>query len=147
MLPEFSGLVAQLGLSYTLLGVDDVRRQLLARPDLLLRGAAAVLHQQLGRRLGPPRARAAASTCWSRPIGIEYAYEDLLTQPAGAVVTSARTPAASTRPGTTRGSLGYRIGKRPRRLRRRPTGSASRPRETFRDYDNLRFGTTVTYGF
>ena len=54
---------------------------------------------------------------------------------------------ARTSPGTTPAAFGYRIGQRPHRLRRVLLAARLADPKSFRDYDNLRFGTTVTYGF
>ena len=73
-----------------------------------------------------------------------YEYQDLLTRP-----TVDRWSAIQ-RIDTTwnyAGSLGYRIGQTGASASASATGSANRPTRIFRDYDNLRFGTTVTYGF
>jgi hypothetical protein len=141
LLPQFSGIVAQLGLSYTLLGSTtfgvSYSRDLTysyeeARPFFVNTSVGLSVRRALGRRFD-------VLTSADRHV---YAYEDLL----GVDVTA---PALDPRVDTTwnyAGSLGYRIGKG-----RVGFGVTYWQRDsnarTFRDYDNLRFGTTVTYGF
>ena len=70
------------------------------------------------------------------------AYEDLLTQATARTVLPKRQDITW----NYTGSIGYRIGEG-----RIGVGVSywerSSALKTFRDYDNLRFGTTVTYGF
>ena len=54
VLPEFSGLVGQLGSLVHAARLDHVRRELRAGPDLRLRRGAALLHQHVDGRLGAP---------------------------------------------------------------------------------------------
>jgi hypothetical protein len=71
-----------------------------------------------------------------------YAYRDLLSQP---VIDLVRTPRTDTTWNYAAG-IGYRVGNG-----RIGFGVSYWERESttrlLRDYDNLRFGTTVTYGF
>jgi hypothetical protein len=150
LLPKFSGLVAQLGLSYTLLGSTSFgvsySRDLTysyeeLQPFFINNSAGVSVRRALGRRFD-----VLVSTDRH-----QYAYEDLLTQPALAGELAATVPAspAARRVDTTwnyGGSIGYRIGKG-----RVGFGASYWQRDStqksFRAYDNLRFGTTVTYGF
>jgi hypothetical protein len=152
VLPEFSGLVAELDLSYTLLGATSFgvryRRDLTysyeeAQPFFVDNVVGASVRRALGRRFD-----VLVSTDRHR-----YAYEDILNDPL-------RSP-GSLDPGTPSSnpiervditwnyaaSLGYRLG----RDGRIGFGASYWKRESttkrFRDYDNLRIGTTATYGF
>lgn len=138
-LPEFSGLVAQLGLSYTLLGSTtfgvSYHRDLTysyeeRQPFFVNNGVGASLRRALGRRFD----------VLVSADRYTYDYEDLIVAP----------PAADQRVDTTvnyAGSIGYRLG---------PTGrigfgasywQRDSTTKQFREYSNLRFGTNVTYGF
>jgi hypothetical protein len=148
-LPKFSGLVAQLGLSYTLLGSTSFgvsyARDLTysyeeLQPFFINNSVGASIRRALGRRFD-------VLVSADRH---EYVYEDLLTAPAAGdgITIAAETPAGR-RVDTTwnySGSVGYRIGRG-----RVGFGFSywqrESPSRTFRGYDNLRFGTTVTYGF
>jgi len=141
VLPEFSGLVAQLGLSYTLLGSTTFgvtyARDLTysyeeAQPFFVNNAVGASVRRALGRR-------------FDVLVGADrhtYIYKDLQT---GAVLPVLQAPRLDTT-WSYSGSVGYRIGEG-----RIGFGVAYWERESntksFRDYDNLRFGTTVTYGF
>ena len=72
-----------------------------------------------------------------------YAYRDLLAPP----VLDLRSDSASTRPGTTRAAWATASARTAASASASATGSASPRPQRFRDYDNLRIGTTVTYGF
>ena len=141
VLPEFSGLVAQLGLSYTLLGSTtfgvSYARDLTysydeVRPFFVNNWLGASVRHALGRRFD-------VQVSADRHL---YAYQDLLLQP---VVDLALDPRTDTT-WNYAGSLGYRIGKG-----RVGFGVSYWERESttrnLRNYDNLRFGTTVSYGF
>ena len=141
VLPEFSGLVAQLGLSYTLLGSTtfgvSYARDLTysydeVQPFFINNWVGASVRRALGRRFD-------VLVSADRHL---YAYQDLLVQP---VVDLALAPRTDTT-WNYAGSIGYRIGKG-----RVGFGVSYWERESttrnLRDYDNLRFGTTVTYGF
>jgi hypothetical protein len=142
-LPEFSGLVANLGLSYTLLGATtfgvsyarDLTYSYSERePFFIANSVGASVRRALGRRfdilLSADR--------------YTYDYENLVTGPA-AVFTSDEGRRDST--WNYAGSIGYRIGRDGRigfgvsYWRRDSTLFA------LREYDNLRFGTSLTYGF
>ena len=82
----------------------------------------------------------------------EYVYEDLLIAAGRRRRSDCRRPAT---PGDHRVDTTWNY-SRQRRLPRSArgasasasgTGTATRSRKTFRGFDNLRFGTTVTYGF
>jgi Putative beta-barrel porin 2 len=144
VLPEFSGLVSELGLSYTLLGATtfgvSYRRDLTysyeeTQPFFVDNSVGASVRRALGRRFDVLLSADRHS----------YAYRDLLIA----------LPVTGARPAPERvditwnyaGSLGYRIG----REGRIGFGVSYWQRESttkrFRDYDNLRIGTTATYGF
>ena len=141
VLPEFSGIVARLGLSYTLLGSTtfgvSYSRDLTysyeeLQPFFVNDSVGASVRRALGRRfdvlLSADRHR--------------YTYENLLTQPAALLPLPVREDITW----NYAGSIGYRIGQG-----RIGFGFSYWQRDSlvknFRDYDNLRFGTTVTYGF
>jgi hypothetical protein len=145
-IPEFTGLVANLGLSYTLLGattfgvsyVRDVNYSVeTLQPYFVSNAAGASLRQALGRKFD-----VLASA--DRAV---YSYRDLRVGP---LLTGAQQPPLDAREDTTwiyAASLGYRPG----RQTRVGFGGSYYNRESttrsFRDYDGLRFGTSVTYGF
>ena len=139
-LPEFSGIVAQLGLSYTLLGSTTIgvsySRDLTysyeeTQPFFINNSIGASVRRAIGRKFD-------VLVSADRH---QYAYEDLV-QPAAVVLLTPRLDTTW----NYAGSLGYRIGNG-----RVGFGFAYWQRDSvtknFRDYDNLRFGTTVTYGF
>jgi hypothetical protein len=141
VLPEFSGLVAQLGLSYTLLGSTtfgvSYSRDLTysyeeAQPFFVNNWVGASIRRALGRRFD-------VLVSADRHV---YEYRDLLTPEAVADVLEERVDTTW----NYAGSIGYRIGKG-----RVGFGASYWQRgsnvRTYRDYDNLRFGTTVSYGF
>jgi hypothetical protein len=150
-LPQFSGLVAQLGLSYTLLGSTTFgvtySRDLTysyeeLQPFFINNSVGASIRRALGRRFD----------VLVSADRFEYAYENLLIQPAATddplAVVPVKLPSEQ-RVDTTwnySGSVGYRIGNG-----RIGFGVAYWKRDSrqkaFRAFDNLRFGTTVTYGF
>jgi hypothetical protein len=140
-LPEFSGVVGQLGLSYTLLGSTtfgvSFARDLTysydeVRPFFISTWVGASVRRALGRRFD-------ALVSADRHV---YAYRDLLAQP---LLDRRRDPRTDTTWNYAAG-VGYRIGSG-----RIGFGVSYWQREStalvLRDYDNLRFGTTVTYGF
>ena len=144
VLPDFSGLVAQLGLSYTLLGATTIgvnyARDLTysyeeAQPFFVNNSVGASVRRALGRR-------------FDVLVGADrhtYTYKDLHRQQTGALLPLVATPRIDTTWNYS-GSVGYRIGEG-----RIGFGAGYWTRDSntksFRDYDNLRFGTTVTYGF
>ncbi len=150
-LPKFSGLVAQLGLSYTLLGSttfgvtysrDLTYSYEVLQPFFINNSVGASIRRALGRRFD----------VLVSADRFEYAYEDLLIPPAAAddplAVVPVKLPSEQ-RVDTTwnySSSVGYRIGNG-----RVGFGVAYWKRDSrqkaFRAFDNLRFGTTVTYGF
>jgi hypothetical protein len=140
-LPAFSGLVAQLGLSYTLLGATSFgvsyRRDLTysyeeLQPFFVDASVGASIRQALGRRFD-----VIVSADRHR-----YEYQDLLTAPP--------SPNGLPRIDTTwnyAASFGYRLG----REGRIGFGVSYWQRESttrrFRDFDNLRIGTSISHGF
>jgi hypothetical protein len=139
-MPEFSGLVANLGLSYTLLGstsfavsyrrdVNYSYEQL--QPYFVEHSIGASVRRALGGRFD---VLASADR-------YDYGYRDL----------SAASPDAGA-PRTDRtwnygASLGYRLGRDARVGFGLSYWQRESTTEQFRDYDNLRIGSTVSYGF
>ena len=141
VVPEFSGIVAQLGLSYTLLGSTtfgvSYARDLTysyeeARPFFINDSLGASLRRALGRRFD-------VLVSADRHV---YTYQDLLAPQALQTLLERRRDITF----NYAGSVGYRIGNG-----RVGFGVSYWQRDSdagaFRNYDNLRFGTTVTYGF
>lgn len=141
-LPSFTGLVANVGLSYTLLGSTsfglsfnrDVNYSFEPlQPYYVSTSAGASIRRAIGRRFDA--------------IGSidrhNYAYRDLLVG-LPVIGNPAERVDVTWNYG---GSLGYRIN----RTTRAGFGVSYWQRESttvnFRDYDGLRVGTTVTYGF
>lgn len=144
LLPAFSGLVADLGLSYTMFGSTtfgvSYRRDLtysyeVTQPFFVANSVGASVRRALGRRFdllfSADRHR--------------YDYQEL----AFSTPNASQVPLAP-RIDTTwnyAGSIGYRVG----RAGRIGFGVSYWQRESttkqFRDYDNLRIGSTATYGF
>jgi len=141
VLPEFSGLVAELGLSYTLLGSTvfgvSYARDLSysyeeQRPFFIDNSVGASVRRALGSRFD-------VLVSADRH---EYEYYEALTavsQPGEVIPMDVTWNYA--------GSVGYRLGRDGRLAfgvsywQRESTRSASR------EYDNLRFGSSFTYGF
>jgi hypothetical protein len=140
-LPAFNGLVAQLGLSYTLLGTTSFgvtyRRDLTysyeeLQPFFVDASIGASIRQALGARFD-----VIVSADRHR-----YEYQDLLTAP----------PSASGLPriDTTwnyAGSFGYRLGREGRVAFGISYWQRDSTTKRFRDYDNLRIGTSISHGF
>ncbi|MEN3339609.1 MAG: putative beta-barrel porin 2 [Acidobacteriota bacterium] len=143
-LPKFNGLVAQLGLSYTMLGATtfgvSYRRDLTysyeeLQPFFIANGLGGSLRRAIGGR-------------FDVLLSVDrytYDYQDLLA--ALPNVSSVPLPARTDTTWNYGSSLGYRLGSNGRV----GLGASYWKRESttvqFRHYDNLRFGTTVTYGF
>ncbi len=140
ILPEFSGLVAQLGLSYTLIGSTTVgvtyRRDLTYsyeadQPFFIDGSVGASMRHALGARFD-------VLVSADRH---KYEYDDLLT--AAPVVPVQRIDTTW----NYAASIGYRLSDNGRI----GFGGSYWMRESttrqFMDYDNLRIGTTATYGF
>jgi hypothetical protein len=139
VLPRFSGLVADLGLSYTIVGATTIgvsfRRDLTysyeeLQPFFIDNSPGVSIRRALGRRFD-----VLVSADRHR-----YQYRDLVT-------ASLPAPARIDTTWNYAGSFGYRIG----RTGRIGLGASYWQRESttaqFRNYDNLRIGTTATYGF
>ena len=144
VLPEFTGLVANLGLSYTLLGattfgvsyVRDVNYSYEELQPYYVSNAAGV---SVREALGPKFDLLASA---DRAV---YAYRNL--QVGVPVAGQAPLDAREDTTWIYAGSLGYLPGKKTRV----GFGASYWKRESttraFRDYDGLRFGMSVTYGF
>jgi hypothetical protein len=151
VLSQFSGLVAQLGLSYTLLGSTTFgvtySRDLTYsyeefQPFFINNAVGASIRRALGRRFD----------VLVSADRFRYAYENVVTPPATSddpLLPVVVVVPLHQRVDTTwnySGSVGYRIGNG-----RVGFGAAYSKRESdkklFRAFDNLRFGTTVTYEF
>ena len=141
VLPEFSGLVAQLGLSYTLLGSTtfgvSYRRDLtysyeVEQPFFIDDSVGASVRRALGPRF---------DLLFSADRH-KYAYENLV--PLAPLETLAQ------RIDTTwnyTGSFGYRLSDNGRIGFGVSYWTRESTTRRFKDYDNLRIGTTATYGF
>lgn len=139
VLPEFSGLVADLGLSYTLLGSTtfgvSYHRDLtysyeVSNPFFLDNSIGASIRRALGGR-------------FDTIVSVDrhtYDYEQLLTLPASPLARIDTTWVYGA-------NIGYRI----RRDTRIGFGATYYQRESttvqFVQYDGLRYGATVNYGF
>jgi hypothetical protein len=151
LLPDFRGLVAQLGLSYTLLGATtfgvSYSRDLTysydeLQPFFVDDSAGVSVRRAIGRRFD-------VLTSADRHA---YRYEDLLTpaQPATALTTEVPAIPTAKRLDVTwnyAASVGYRIGRDGRigfGVSYWDRESTTRP---FRNYNNLRFGSTMSFGF
>jgi hypothetical protein len=149
VLPEFKGLVAQLGLSYKLLGATSFgvsyNRDLTysydeLQPFFVDNSVGASVRRALGRRFD-------VLVSADRHA---YDYKDLLTPAATPLEPAPASPEFVPRVDVTwnyTASLGYRIG----RDGRIGFGASYWNRESttrvFRNYDNLRLGSTMTFGF
>jgi hypothetical protein len=140
-LPEFRGLVAQLGLSYTLLGAttfgvaynrDLSYSYLELQPFFVDNSIGVSIRRALGSRFD-------ALVSADRH---KYEYRDAITD-GGLVAAAPRTDMTW----NVAGSVGYRLG----RDGRVAFGVSYWQRESttgpLRDYDNLRVGSTISYGF
>ena len=140
-LPSFNGLVAQLGLSYTLLGATSFgvsyRRDLTysyeeLQPFFVDGSVGASIRQALGSRFD-----VIVSADRHR-----YEYQDLLTAPP--------SPNGRPRLDTTwnyAGSFGYRLGREGRVAFGVSYWQRESTTKRFRDFDNLRIGTSISHGF
>jgi hypothetical protein len=141
-LPPFSGVVADLGLSYTLLGATSVgvsfRRDLTysyeeLQPFFIDNSPGVSIRRALGGRFD-----VIVSADRHR-----YEYRDLLDAAVPATPRNARVDTTW----TYAASFGYRLGE----TGRVGFGASYWQRESttaqFRNYDNLRIGATVNYGF
>lgn len=149
VLPDFKGLVAQLGLSYTLLGATtfgvSYNRDLTysydqLQPFFVDNSVGASVRRALGRKFD-------ALVSADRHA---YEYKDLLNATATPSTVAAGPLTDVERVDTTwnyAGSIGYRVG----RDGRFGVGVSYWHRDSttrvFRAYDNLRIGATMTVGF
>jgi hypothetical protein len=140
LLPEFSGLVSDLGLSYTLLGsttiavshTRDIRYSFEPlQPYYVATGAGVRVRRALG-----PRFDVIVSA--DRHT---YSYRDLLVQTVAPVDERVDTI------WNYGGSFGYRFGREGRVGLGVTYWRRDSTTRTSREYDGLRIGTTATYGF
>ena len=147
VLPDFKGLVAQLGLSYTLLGATtfgvSYNRDLTysydeLQPFFIDDSVGASVRRALGRRFD-------ALVSADRHA---YEYKDLLTSRTTTVAGGPQFD--PTRIDTTwnyAASIGYRVGREGRVAAGVSYWQRNSTTRVFRGYDNLRVGTTMTFGF
>ena len=147
VLPDFNGLVAQLGLSYTLLGATtfgvSYNRDLTysydeLQPFFVDDSVGASVRRALGQRFD-------ALFSADRHA---YEYKDLIESKTATVVDTPRIDAP--RVDTTwnySASLGYRVGRDGRVAVGVSYWHRDSTTRIFRAYDNLRVGTTMTFGF
>jgi len=147
VLPEFKGLVAQLGLSYTLLGATtfgvSYNRDLTysydeLQPFFIDDSVGASLRRALGRRFD-------ALVSADRHA---YDYKDRLNTRATTIGDGPRID--PTRIDTTwnyAASVGYRVSREGRIAVGLSYWRRDSTTRVFRAYDNLRVGTTMTFGF
>ena len=147
VLPDFRGLVAQLGLSYTLLGATtfgvSYNRDLTysydeLQPFFVDDSVGASVRRALGRRFD-------ALVSADRHA---YEYKDMLESKTATVGDTPRVDAP--RVDTTwnySASLGYRVGREGRVAVGVSYWHRDSTTRIFRAYDNLRVGTTMTFGF
>ena len=151
LLPDFKGLVAQLGLSYTLLGATtfgvSYNRDLTysydeLQPFFVDDSAGVSVRRAIGRRFD-------ALVSADRHA---YQYKDLLkpvlqgTAPA-AVPSPLPAPQRTDVTWTYAGSIGYRVGREGRIAFGASYWNRESTTRPFRNYNNLRFGSTMTFGF
>lgn len=147
VLPDFKGLVAQLGLSYTLLGATtfgvSYNRDLTysydpLQPFFIDDSVGASVRRALGRRFD-------ALVSADRHA---YQYQDLLTSRTTTVAGGPQFD--PTRIDTTwnyAANIGYRVGREGRVAAGVSYWQRDSTTRVFRGYDNLRIGTTMTFGF
>jgi hypothetical protein len=147
VLPDFKGLVAQLGLSYTLLGATtfgvSYNRDLTysydaLQPFFIDNSVGASMRRALGRRFD-------ALVSADRHA---YQYQDLLTSRTTTVAGGPQFD--PTRIDTTwnyAANIGYRVGREGRVAAGVSYWQRDSTTRVFRGYDNLRVGTTMTFGF
>jgi Putative beta-barrel porin 2 len=141
-LPEFKGLVAQLGLSYTLLGSTvfgvSYSRDLTysydeLQPFFVDDSVGASMRRAIGRRFD-------ALVSADRH---SYQYKDLLTAVRPPVPSAPRIDVTW----TYAASLGYRVGREGRIAFGASYWRRDSTTIAFRNYENLRFGSNVSLGF
>ena len=142
VLPDFKGLVAQLGISYTLLGSTvfgvSYNRDLTysydeLQPFFVDDSVGASVRRAIGRRFD---VLASADRH-------NYAYKDLIVPLQPAIPTRPRVDVTW----TYAASFGYRIGREGRIAFGASYWLRDSTTIVFRNYDNLRFGTSVSMGF
>jgi len=148
VLPDFKGLVAQLGLSYTLLGATtfgvSYNRDLTysydeLQPFFIDDSVGASVRRALGRRFD-------ALVSADRHA---YEYKDLLRS-ATTTTVAAASRIDPTRIDTTwnyTANIGYRVSREGRVGVGVSYWHRDSTTRVFRGYDNLRVGTTMTFGF
>jgi putative beta-barrel porin BBP2 len=147
VLPDFKGLVAQLGLSYTLLGATtfgvSYNRDLTysydeLQPFFIDDSVGASVRRALGRRFD-------ALVSADRHA---YEYKDLLRSSTTTVANASRID--PTRIDTTwnyAANIGYRVSREGRVAVGVSYWHRDSTTRVFRGYDNLRVGTTMNFGF
>jgi len=142
ILPGFEGLVAQLAMSYTLLGATTFgvsgSRDLTysydeLQPFFIDNSVGASVRRALGRRFDILMSADRHA----------YEYQQLLTSDAPPAERSPRTDVTW----NYQGSFGYRLGHNGRAAIGASYWQRDSTTRPFRDYDNLRFGGTVSFGF
>jgi hypothetical protein len=148
VLPDFRGLVAQLGLSYTLLGATTFgvtyNRDLTysydeLQPFFIDNSVGASVRRALGRRFD-------ALFLADRHA---YEYQDMLAPDlsSGADALIVARPQRIDTTWNYAASIGYRVGREGRIGVGVSYWQRDSTTRVFRAYDNLRFGTTMTFGF
>lgn len=149
VLPDFKGIVAQLGLSYTLLGattfgVSYVRDLAYSyeelQPFFVDDSVGASVRQAIGRRFD-------ALVSADRH---GYEYKDLLKRDTGLPTTDPAAAPDVPRIDTTwnyTASIGYRVGREGRIAFGASYWTRESTTRLFRNYNNLRFGSTMSLGF
>jgi len=142
ILPGFEGLVARVAMSYTLLGATTFglsgSRDLTysyeeLQPFFIDNSFGASMRQALGRRFD-------ILTSADRHA---YEYQDLLTSDLSLADRAVRSDVTW----NYQGSFGYRLGHNGRAAIGASYWQRDSTTRPFRDYDNLRFGGTVSVGF
>jgi hypothetical protein len=146
-LPDFRGLVAQLGLSYTLLGATtfgvSYNRDLTysyeeLQPFFIDNSVGASVRRALGRRFD-------ALVSADRHA---YEYQDLPNSRATTVADGLRLdPIRIDTTWNYAASIGYRVNREGRIAGGVSYWRRDSTTRVFRGYDNLRVGTTMTFGF
>ncbi len=150
-LPDFAGLVAELGLSYTLLGATtfgvSYNRDLTysygdLQPFFIDDSVGASVRRALGRRFDV--------TASADRHAYDYKDVPAIAATPGASAAAGAASAPEPRRDTTwtyAGSIGYRVGRDGRIGFGFSYWQRDSTTQILRNYDNLRFGTTMSFGF